>query len=154
MRDVPSLLSMLGQPDQARLVIMPWSYIRMRRQAARLTIAQAARPLWVRPEHQFDVEQHFRDLETEGFRVQRLYRTEGLTYFFSHDVYHQLTNLPPHQHPRLCGRCGWDQHSTQYDHDGADVRWSDEDPGICTRCEQDIAWEAARTRSKGHRHAA
>lgn len=152
MRDVPSLLSMLGdqqQPD--RPVITPWAYVKMRRVAARLTIAQAARPFWVRPEHQFDVESRFRDLETKGLRFQRLYRTLGVTYFFSHDVYHQLANLPPHQHPRLCVRCGWDEHTQQYDHNGCDTTWADDDSGHCTRCEQDLAWEASRG---GDRHAA
>lgn len=151
MRSVPSLLTMLGdqqQPD--RPVITPWAYVQMRRKAARLTIAEAAKPFWVRPEHQYDVERHFRDLERENLRFQRLYITEGLPYFFSRAVYHQLANTPPHQHPRLCIRCGWDEHSHQYDHNGQDTAWADDDSGHCTKCEQEIAWEA----SKASRHAA
>ncbi|MEE2739782.1 hypothetical protein [Sphingobium abikonense] len=154
MRSVPSLLSMLGEPDRASPVIMPWTYVRMRREAARLSIAQVARHFWTRPEHQYDVERHFRDLETEGLRFKRVYRTEGQPYFFSHDVYHQLSNLPPHQHPRLCTRCAWDEHSQQYDHDGNDTRWSTEDPAICTRCEQQLSWERDRSTPGGDRHAA
>ncbi|CAM8673055.1 hypothetical protein [Sphingobium sp.] len=153
MRSVPSLLSMLGDQEPPRQVMTPWHYVHLRRRAAGLSIAQAAAPFWVRPEHQHDVERYFRNLEAENLRHQRIYITEGKPYFFSIDVYHQLANLPAHQHPRLCTGCGWDEHSVQYDHNGNDANWSADDPQICTRCEQARAWEASRA-AKATRHAA
>jgi hypothetical protein len=56
MRSVPSLLSMIGDPDPVGAAVMPWDYIRMRREAAGLSIAQAARPFWHHGAHQADVE--------------------------------------------------------------------------------------------------
>lgn len=44
MRSVPSLLSMLGEQEQIRHVMTPWQYVRLRRTAAGLSIAQAAKP--------------------------------------------------------------------------------------------------------------
>ncbi|MBV2149257.1 hypothetical protein KRZ98_13350 [Sphingobium sp. AS12] len=154
MRSVPSLLTMLGDQGSPRHVMMPWHYVQLRRRAAGLTIAQVAKPFWTRPEHQHDVERHFRNLEAENVRHQRLYITAGKPYFFSIDVYHQLANLPPHQHPRLCTRCAWDEHANQYDHNGGDTTWAADDSGICTRCEQEIAWEAGRATAKADRRAA
>ncbi|WP_150131282.1 hypothetical protein [Sphingobium yanoikuyae] len=153
MRSVPSLLTMLGDQEPPRNVMPPWHYVHLRRRAAGLSIAQAAKPFWIRPEHQHDVERHFRNLEAENIRYQRLYVTEGKPYFFSVEVYHQLANLPPHQHPHICVGCGWDEHSTQYDHNGDDATWSAEQPDICTRCEQGAAWNAHKAEEKA-RHAA
>lgn len=137
MRSAPSLLAMLHDTEPAaRPVVMPWQYVRMRRQAAGLTIAQVANDFWVRPEHREEVESRFVDLERENFRFQFLYRTEGLRYTFSRDIYRQLADLPPHQHPRLCLACGWDQWTREYDTRGQEITWSEADPDLCTRCEQ------------------
>lgn len=137
MRSAPSLLAMLHETEPAaRPVVMPWEYVKMRRQAAGLTIAQVANDFWVRSEHRQTVESRFADLERENLRFKRLYITQGLRYVFSIDVYHQLANLPPHQHPQLCLACGWDQWTTQYDIRGEEVRWSEDDPDLCTRCDQ------------------
>lgn len=138
MRSVPSLLAMLDEDRPARPVVMPWDYVRMRRKAAGLTIAQAAAHYWKRPEHQADVERNIAELETVGYRMQQHFFGADMSraYSFSVDVYRQLCDTPPDQHPRLCLACGWDRWTTQYDTNGDDVTWSEVDPDLCTRCEQ------------------
>lgn len=143
MRTVPSLLSMLDDPDAAPppplpAPVMPWDYIQMRRLAAGKTIEDAARPYWHRPEHQADVERNFRTLEQPGYRAER-HRFGGdksRSYRVSETVYRQLCDYPPEQHPRICRCCGWDEWSTQLDTEGFDCTWSAHDPEICTLCEQ------------------
>jgi hypothetical protein len=139
MRSAPSLLAMLGETETAaRPVVMPWEYVAMRRRSAGMTIEQAAKPYWHRPEHQADVERNIRELETVGYRMQRHFFGADMSraYSFNLDVYRQLCDTPPEQHPRLCLACGWDQWTTQHDIYNDDVRWSEADPDICTRCEQ------------------
>lgn len=64
---------------------------------------------------------------------------DGPVFPFSADIYRQLAELPPEQHPRLCRRCGWDEWTDQPDREGNDTAWSAEHPEYCTRCEQDLA---------------
>lgn len=139
MRSVPSLAAMLDDGKPApRPVVMPWEYVAMRRTAAGMTIEQAARPYWHRAEHQADVERNIGALETVGFRMKRDFFVADMSraYSFNVDVYRQLCDTPPDQHPRLCLACGWDQWSTQYDTNGEEATWSQSDPDLCTRCEQ------------------
>lgn len=141
MRDVPSLLSMLATPEPPKPVMMPWDYVRLRRKSAHLSIAQVARPYWHRPEHQADVERNVAGLEQPGVRGQwEVDLSRAMP--FSADVYRQLADLPPEQHPRLCIGCGWDEFTSQYDTNGDDVTWSRENEALCTRCEQIAAREA------------
>lgn len=139
MRSVPSLAAMLDDGKPApRPVVMPWEYVAMRRTAAGMTIEQAARPYWHRPEHRADVERNIGALETVGFRMKRDFFVADMSraYTFNLDVYRQLCDTPPDQHPRLCLACGWDQWSTQYDTNGEEATWSQSHPDLCTRCEQ------------------
>jgi hypothetical protein len=103
----------------------------MRRRAADLSIEQVAATLggklYVR---------HLRAIETPGLRLRQI-ADLSIVMPFSADVYRQLADLPPHQHPPLCARCGWDAHTDQADRLDALTTWSRETPGICTRCEQD-----------------
>jgi hypothetical protein len=80
----------------------------MRREAAGLSIAQAARPFWHHGAHQADVERNFRRIETVGIRMKRLW---SMTRAFplSLTVYRQLCDTPADRHPRLCRACGWDE---------------------------------------------
>lgn len=135
MRSVPSLLSMIDEPKPAVPIVMPWDYIRMRREAAGLSIEQAARPFWHHKEHRADVERNFDRIETVGFRVKRLWDMSR-SFRLNLTVYRQLCDTPPHMHPRLCLACGWDEWSAQLDAEGFDCTWSDSDPQICTHCEQ------------------
>lgn len=139
MHNAPSLHAMLDRSRPAvRSVVLPWEYVRMRRQAAGLTIEQAARAHWSRPEHRADVERNIARLETPGFRVERYFFGADMSpsYSFSLDVYRQLCCASPDRHPHLCLACGWDQWTHQYDTLGNDVTWSASDPDLCTRCEQ------------------
>jgi hypothetical protein len=139
MRSVPSLLSMLDDPAAAPQpmmpLVMPWDYVRMRRLAAGLSIQQASRPFWHRPEHRADVERNMAQIETVGFRVKRLWDMSR-AFRLNLTVYRQLCDNPAHMHPRLCLACGWDEWSTQTDNEGFDCTWSAHDPEICTLCEQ------------------
>ncbi|AXB75449.1 hypothetical protein [Novosphingobium sp. P6W] len=139
MRTVPSLLSMLDDPNATPApvspIVMPWDYIRMRRLAAGLSIEQASRPFWHRPEHRADVERNMRQIEEVGFRVKRLWDMSR-SYRLNMTVYRQLCDTLPESHPRLCLACGWDEWSTQIDNEGFDCTWSAADPEICTLCEQ------------------
>jgi hypothetical protein len=107
MRSVPSLLSMIGDPDPDPVgaAVMPWDYIRMRREAAGLSIAQAARPFWHHGAHQADVERNFRRIETVGIRMKRLW---SMTRAFplSLTVYRQLCDTPADRHPACAGPAG------------------------------------------------
>ncbi|WP_152524744.1 hypothetical protein [Novosphingobium lindaniclasticum] len=138
MRSVPSLLSMIDEPKAPAPTVLPWDYIRMRREAAGLSIEQAARPYWHRPEHREDVERNFRTLEQPGYRAarNRFGGDKSRSYRVSEAIYRQLCDGPPEQHPRLCLACGWDEWSAQLDIEGFDCTWSDADPQICTLCEQ------------------
>ena len=139
MRTVPSLLSMMDDPDTAPppplpAPIMPWDYIRMRRLASGKTIEVASRPFWHHEEHQGDVERNMRQIEAVGFRVKRLWDMSR-SFRLNGTIYRQLCDTPPEQHPRLCRACGWDEWSSQLDTEGFDCTWSTHDPEICTLCE-------------------
>ncbi|MCB2048546.1 MAG: hypothetical protein KDE32_10005 [Novosphingobium sp.] len=138
MTGAPSLFTMLDQGPSAPAVL-PWDYVRMRRQAAGRSIEQAARPYWHRPEHQADVERNFRMFESVGFRLERGFYVVDMSR--SHpldiDIYRQLCTGDPRRHPRLCMACGWDPLTQSFDRYGDDVVWSAIDPGICTACEQE-----------------
>lgn len=139
MRTVPSLLSMLDDPtalpEPITPAVMPWDYIQMRRLAAGLSIEEASKPFWHRPEHRADVERNMSQIETVGFRVKRLWDMSR-SFRLNLTVYRQLCDTPAETHPRLCLGCGWDEWSTQFDTDGFDCTWSASEPEMCTLCEQ------------------
>lgn len=143
MRSVPSLLSMLDDPKAQPAIltpaVLPWDYVRMRREAAGLSIADAARPYWHRPEHRADVERNLQTLETVGFRVQRHFFVLDMSrsYPLNIAVYRQLCDDRAEQHPRLCLGCGWDEWTDQLDCHDHDVTWSTSAPERCTLCEQE-----------------
>src|SRR3546814_365843 len=137
MRNAPSLLSMIDQGEAAP-VMMPWEYALLRRKAAGVTIEQAARPYWHRPEHRQDVERSVMQLEEPGYRLTDYFYAADMSrsYPFNVDVYRQLCLLSPDQHPTLCHKCGWDVHTNQCDMNGDYTTWSRDQAGLCTRCEQ------------------
>jgi hypothetical protein len=128
MRHVALLHSTAASP-----VIQPWDYVAMRRRAAGLSIEQVAQALGGRA-----YERHLRLLETPGMRV-RIVADLNVAMPFSNDVYRQLADLPVHQHPRLCQRCGWDERTDVADRVDGLTTWSREDEAICTHCEQQAA---------------
>jgi hypothetical protein len=118
-------------------VIQAWDYVAMRRRAAGLTIKQVAAMLGGRAH-----ERHLRMLETPGIRIKVIANLSAVMPF-SEGVYRQLADLPPHQHPRLCLRCGWDDHMTVPDRLDGFATWSRQAPTICTYCEQQASAVAA-----------
>jgi len=125
MRHVDLSRSTVGTP-----VIQPWEYVAMRRHAAGLSIEQVASTLGGKA-----YRRHLRMLETPGIRI-KIIADLSVVMPFSEDVYRQLADLPAHQHPPLCVRCGWDEHSEVPDRLDGLTTWSRENPAICTRCEQ------------------
>ncbi|ATI79436.1 hypothetical protein [Sphingobium yanoikuyae] len=111
-------------------VIQPWDYVAMRRHAAGLTIDQLAAALGGKL-----FARHLRAIETPGLRFRQIAPLEQVMAFNA-AVYRQLADLPPHQHPRLCQRCGWDAHTDQPDGGDGLTTWSHVDDAICTRCAQ------------------
>ena len=118
------------RPTSATPVIQPWDYVAMRRHAAGLSVERLAVALGGKV-----YERHLRAIETPGLRFQQIAPLEQAMPF-SALVYRQLADLPPHQHPRLCQRCGWDSHTDQPDSSDHLTAWSRTDEAICTRCEQ------------------
>ncbi|KAA9020762.1 hypothetical protein [Sphingobium limneticum] len=114
-------------------VIHPWDYVAMRRRAAGLSVGQVAQALGGRA-----YERHLRLLETTGMRIS-IVADLNVAMPFSDDVYRQLADLPPHQHPRLCQRCGWDERTEVPDCADGFTSWSRDDTTICTRCERQAA---------------
>lgn len=114
----------------ASQVIYPWDYVAMRRRAAGLSIEQIATALGGRV-----FLRHLRALETPGLRLREIVDLSPVMAC-SADVYRQLADLPPHQHPILCISCGWDARTDQPDRRDGLSTWSRTKPGHCTRCEQ------------------
>lgn len=116
----------LPDPAAACPVITPWDYVAMRRRAAGLSLDQMAAALRITP-------RLARVLETPGLRLQRHVNLSPAMPF-SAAVYRQLADLPPHQHPRLCMQCGWDENSDQPGPNGHALAWSQETAGLCSLC--------------------
>jgi hypothetical protein len=92
--------------------MLPADYIRLRREAAGLTIAQAARPFYKREDQRADVESNLRMFETPGVTVKpHIAETLSRAFPFDASVYRQLCEQAPSRHPRLCHGCGCDTHN-------------------------------------------
>lgn len=116
--------------------IRAWEYLRMRREAAGLTIAQSARPHWKNPAHREDVERNLAHFEQPGVVIKPWFAGDMNRAFpFDALIYRQLAEDPPHQHPRLCRTCGWDEWTEANDLQGNSITWG-EAADTCTRCEQ------------------
>ncbi|MGW8202612.1 hypothetical protein ACWGM0_08690 [Sphingomonas bisphenolicum] len=134
--------SLFPSASSAATVVYPWEYVAMRRRAAALSQEALAKAMSLYNEpHTYLT--HIRCLETVGLRFRDVVNLSRAMPF-SIDVYRQLADLPPHQHPRLCATCGWDERTDQPDHNGDLTTWSRALPAICTRCEQAALAPAAR----------
>ena len=117
--------------------IMPWEYIQMRRMAAGLSIEQAAKRFYARDDHRSSVIANLIMFETPGVRIKRISDVDLKRAFeFDAEVYRQLVETPPDEHPTLCRKCGWDEWTSEVDTGGHEVTWSEALPNTCTRCEQ------------------
>lgn len=133
--------SPLPPASSAATVVYPWEYVAMRRRAAGLSQEALAKAMsFFNEPHTYLT--HIRSLETVGLRFRDVVNLSRAMPF-SIDVYRQLADLPPHQHPRLCAHCGWDERTDQPDYNGDLTTWSRALPTICTCCEQAALTSAA-----------
>jgi hypothetical protein len=111
----------------------PETYIRLRREAAGLTIAKAALPFYRREEHRADVEAVLRDAETPGVKLkQHVAQTLPRAFPFDPNVYRQLCEDPPERHPSLCRGCACSIQTPCSTQQGFHCRITQD--GICTAC--------------------
>jgi hypothetical protein len=116
--------------------VTPAAYLRLRRKAAGLSVAAAARRMiGVRNFEQ--TAKLIRLLETEGVTARDREIISGIADAFplDADVYMQLSGAPAHQHPRICRRCGCSQWDPCVSADGAhSCAWAS--AATCTRCDE------------------
>lgn len=113
--------------------VTPPQYLKLRRQAAGLSILQVAERIAPTARDRSEAIALVTMLEQPGTTARR---TETLSAFqsafpFDPDVYQQLVNDPPAWHPAICRSCGcsqWDPCCS----DDACCAWAE--PGRCTRC--------------------
>lgn len=133
-----------GLFNAAPLPVQPWDYIRLRRQAAGLSIEQAARHFSQSDERLPACIANIRSFETAGVRVKNI---EGMKLDravpFDPSVYVQLRDDPPSTHPRLCSGCGCSSWTACHCSDGGECRIED---GLCTRCREKAEWMARSER--------
>ena len=124
-------------PDLAEAPrITPSDYLRLRRVAARLSIAEAAdRLIDSRADHRRAVA-FLRRLETPGRTA--LYRSTIAhllqAFPFDPDVYWQLAEGLLQRHPRICRGCGCSAHDRCADGEGGECHWIEQDR--CSACSQ------------------
>lgn len=128
----PSLWPHLAESPR----ITPSDYLRLRRVAARLSIAEAAdRLIDSRADHRRAVA-FLRRLETPGRTA--LYRSTIAhllqAFPFDPDVYWQLAEGPLQRHPRICRGCGCSAHDRCADGEGGECHWIEQDR--CSACSQ------------------
>lgn len=119
--------------------MQPWDYLRLRREAARLSIDDVARRLSPRIATRTEAAALVTFFETRGVRV-RQNRTLALLsniYPFDPGVYRQLAHEPADRHPPVCHGCGssyWDR-----ERGGERVRLDWAAPLTCSGCADDQA---------------
>jgi len=116
--------------------LTPSDYLRLRRVAAGLSVADAARRLIESPADQRRAEEFLRRLETPGRTA--LYRSTIAhllqAFPFDPDAYWQLAEEPRHRHPRICHGCGCSAHDRCSDAEGGACHWVEQDR--CSACSQ------------------
>lgn len=114
--------------------LTPSDYLRLRRAAAGLSIAEAARKLIDSRADQRRAEEFLRRLETPGRTA--LYRSTVAhllrAFLFDPSVYWQLAEEPMHRHPRICRGCGCSAHDRCTDAAGGACHWAEQDR--CSAC--------------------
>ena len=125
--------------------VRPWDYVRMCREAAGLTIAQAAKPHWHNPEHRADVERITAEIERPGVILRKDYLVDGIRRSlpaFDPDLYRTLRDEPADRHPSICRGCGctpWNPSVTF-----AGLESSIGPDLICSACEERAERDARR----------
>lgn len=113
----------------------PSAYLRLRREAAGLTIAQVAARL---PTTHIDADMAasvIRSLETPGARARHRATLAALrtVFAFDIDIYQQLATEPAARHSQICRGCGCSTDDACVEADGHTCcGWAL--PTLCTRC--------------------
>ncbi len=117
----------------AARIMTPANYLRLRRAAAGLTIAQVAERLMPRVEFRSMTAAFLRALETDGYTAKDRSHIERLAQVFPLDpeVYYQLVVEPTDRQPRICSGCGCSAYDPCTGPDGP-CRW--EAPDACGVC--------------------
>lgn len=114
--------------------LSPAEYLRLRREAAKLSIADVAARIAPDSALRGEAAAFLRLIETPGARVSRndtLLRLEAV-FPFDPSVYSQLCDEPADRHPQVCRGCGC-SHWDPCDTDGrGPCAWSS--ASTCTRC--------------------
>lgn len=114
--------------------LTPGEYLRLRREAAKLTIADVAARIAPDNTLRGEAAAFLRLIETPGARVSRndtLLRLQA-AFPFDPSVYAQLCDEPADRHPQVCRGCGC-SHWDPCDTDGhGPCAWSTS--SSCTRC--------------------
>lgn len=129
---IPSRQEAPAPAEQLLPPLTPAGYLRLRREAAKLSISEVAGRL--APDNRGEAAAFLRLIETPGARVSRtntLLRLEAI-FPFDPSVYGQLCDEPADRHPRICRSCGC-SHWDPCDDDGrGPCAWST--PSACTKC--------------------
>jgi hypothetical protein len=114
--------------------VTPAAYLKLRREAAGLSVAAAARRL--NGGQSFEqAARLIRQLEAKGVTARDRETVIGLADAFplDPDVYMQLCGAPAHQHPSICRGCGCSEWDPCVSADGAHrCGWASR--AACTRC--------------------
>ncbi|AOH83642.1 hypothetical protein AWL63_06295 [Sphingomonas panacis] len=125
-----------ARPQAAPAPLTPNAYLKLRRAAAGLTIAQVAEIIAPRQADRSEATAFVALVEADGVIALKETTLELLqtAYPFDPDVYRQLSAEPVERHPRICRGCG----CTTYDpcvSDGQCCGWASD--SSCDRCAGD-----------------
>jgi hypothetical protein len=117
----------------AARIMTPANYLRLRRGAAGLTIAQVAEVLMPRMEFRSMTAAFLQALETDGYTAKNRIHIERLAQVFPLDpeVYYQLVVEPTDRQPPICSGCGCSAYDPCNGPDGP-CQWRAPDAcGVC-----------------------
>ncbi|GGB21329.1 hypothetical protein GCM10011380_08610 [Sphingomonas metalli] len=129
-----SFASATPAPPPMMPPMKPWEYLRLRREAAGLSIDEVARRMSPKLATRSEAARLAELLETRGYRAlhnKPILRLAS-AYPLDPSVYRQLADLPPEQHPAVCRGCGSSYWDTQRGAEHVLVSWTA--PHTCTGC--------------------
>jgi hypothetical protein len=120
--------------DAGSAPLKPAVYLRLRREAAGLSIATLARRLARNADEIAPALDLVHVMETPGNTIRYPETLERLrsVFAFDPDVYRQLATEPADRHPRICRGCGWSTWDSCDDGGNGSRRWAT--PTACTAC--------------------
>lgn len=122
------------------LIMTPWRYLKLRREAAGLSIDDVATKLAPRLRDRSAAADLIRSLEREGTVARHRVTLDRLrsAFAFDPDVYVQLATEPVSRHPQVCIRCGCSQDDAcmpePHQAHASACHWST--PNLCSRCDR------------------